>query len=218
MVQKSLPSGVKWALIDDQHVFLVPNSGSVLYRLNRKTFGDSKRKFLNSTPLRLLRYDRDHVALLEGRDHQSQLNLINVKTLKSKNPKPDKDFRFFRPSNMAYRVVAPNMLETPTAVMDMERGKLVAAKMGGGIPKLGTVDQRGVGGFRDTGAQKYFGRRVGGQQLSNYSGTQIARFSGTGYPSIYAPIVFSFRTETNATAERTRSTRTSRHETCSMAK
>jgi len=82
IVQKPLAAGVSSALIQYPHALLVPRAGNVLFRLNAKTFGDSKRLFLKNNSRRLLHYMNKQIAVV-SQDHNMTLNLVDPETMKS---------------------------------------------------------------------------------------------------------------------------------------
>lgn len=188
VAKKTLPQGVRDAVIDDKYLMLAPNSGNLFYRFDHK-LQESKRQFLRSTPTHLLKISPSDLAAVGGQTEV--FHVENMTTVRVSDPA-----KSGRNPNVVQRI-GGNVVRVNDRIVDSSSGKLLRIAPGTMLPQAGVQNptHRYPSGQNPITA-KSWGRRFNGVNLTNYKGSRIANISGgqMGVISDKWPIAIVVRT------------------------
>ena len=196
LVQKKLPAGVKTGLIAGEFVFLIPGSGDILYRFDRKSLGNSKRQFLKAKASKLVRHDQKHLGIFLHKSHDSVMNLVNIQSLEMLAPNKRFQNMHFSSHGSSLQRIGPDLVDGQNAITRFSDGKMVAAKSAQGIPLLHGNVRGGNSMSQYDRSSKLFGRYSRGAAIQGASSNTIAQFPSYVYCSSFIPVAFSVRSET----------------------
>ncbi|GAA4438383.1 hypothetical protein [Bremerella cremea] len=163
IARKSLPQGVRCATIDENYVYLAPNSGTLFYRLDHQLAG-SERQFLQSAPKQLVKF-APNVVVAEG----SKLQAFDTQKMQ---PVP-----LNSPQNFA--LIGENVIQIGSRVFDRQTGETLRITPTDGLPTLVRNEATGFYRLPDRNQSPVrWGRRLQGSSLSNSKGRQITSWPG----------------------------------------
>ncbi|MCC9601271.1 hypothetical protein LOC67_12000 [Stieleria sp. JC731] len=191
VVNKTLPQGIRCATIDDQWVYLSPNSGNLFYRLSHELKA-SKRQFLKSTPKQLTKIAPERIAVIG-----EQLEVFQTDPLQLvKWPSPPGPFQRLQPP---IALTSADTIQVGDRVIDFESGTLVRC-LGSSLPSIAANSNQS---FRLMQARnqgiKRWGRMIQGNALVNNAGSRISQWQTQRYTTLseQLPAVVSIRAEQN---------------------
>ena len=203
VVQRPLAAGVRTALIQSPYVFLMPKEGNVIFRFDRDSLDNSKRMFLKDKGVGLVPYFSKTIGVMVG-DHNITLEKIDPESMKSTGSDLLGYDSNYRNGRAPFTEVAPGILKFKTKLTSMSDGSIKALYANPGLETLASSNnnnnQFGMSHRmhgRDQSSMM-FGRYVLGTQILTPVGTAVAQFRNSDrafYPTRYAPVAFSVRTE-----------------------
>lgn len=204
-VKKTLSAGVRSAAIVGDYALLLTKSGNVFYRFDRDTLGNSKRRFLKRTPVKLLDYSNQEVAILGDSSGNRKFTLFNAEKFEESGT-ISMDYASYSASqggNEIFSRISKDLIDHRSKIANMN-GETRAIKNPNTLPNLSVVSSnsrnRNFGGEmfgRSSPGALRFGRKLNGNQLVNHAGSLVKNFqSNSSYGGEYfqvspfAPVVF----------------------------
>ena len=207
--QKSFAAGIKSAIVQMPHVFMQPNTGNVVFRLNATTLEHDKRLYLKHDGQFFVPYVENQIAVFLKDNRGAEL--IDTKTMKFTTPAPrssqarhNQQFRFELPYERRRTnplvEVAPGVLDIHTKLLDMADGTLVRLNTNPGFPTLvNTQPAFNNAAHSRLGASytpKIFGRVIDNKKILNSSFGEVASFQTSFlYQTLHDPVAFAIRPE-----------------------
>lgn len=179
--QKNFPQGIRFVTLSNEHVFVAPMSGSLVYRLNRSLEGDD-RTFLKNQPIQLMVLGDDRL-LVVGERFTSVFHTESLKTI----PGPWDSQQDFA---NRIRLLDYGRVQLANRTIDPVSGNVVEVTSSTSLPKVGST--RNVRqNYPHFGEEivKRWGRALNKMQLLNYLGSRIATLPGSGILSTQWPMV-----------------------------
>ena len=207
--QKSFAAGIKSAIVQMPHVFMQPNTGNVVFRLNATTLEHDKRLYLKHDGQFFVPYVENQIAVFLKDNRGAEL--IDTKTMKFTTPAPrssqarhNQQFRFELPYERRRTnplvEVAPGVLDIHTKLLDMADGTLVRLNTNPGFPTLVNAQSA----FNNAAhsrlgaghAPKIFGRVIENKKILRSSFGEVATFQTSFlYQTLHDPVAFAIRLE-----------------------
>ena len=170
LARKTLPQGVRCATIDDDHVYISPNSGNLFYRLDR-SLGQSQPMFLQSAPKQLVRIGKDRLLAVG-----QQLQFFTTDPLKVV---PGLFEGASVEPGQTLRVLGQNEVQLGSQVLDRATGDLVGITGTTQLPSLARATGRaGFSSMNRDRAPICWGRWLGGNMLTNRQGNRVCQWPG----------------------------------------
>ena len=169
LLKKTFVDGVKSAMIQGSNVYLIPEDGTVLHRLDRESLESSNRIFLQKERVpeggrAVFPYPGGHVAYAIG----NELRIVDSETLQEVR----KPVRYPIHGNHApATLVSPGAVDLDSKIVDQDDGALMMLKESLGLPLLGPLKRTHYLGATT------FGRQVASDEIIAAGGAIIAKAS-----------------------------------------
>ncbi len=161
---QEVPQGIRFATIDDKYVFLAPNSGNVFYRLDH-TLKASKRQFLKSAPLRLVKISATELVALG-----EVIETFDIEKMQAKPTDVGAGH-----SHMPYIDLEGGLLQKPYSIVNTHSGEVLRLHTMSQLPRVETTSgDSGMHNQRNDQSRGWGRMVVNGNSLANFRGGQIA--------------------------------------------
>lgn len=180
VAQKNFPQGVRFVTLNNEHIFVAPMSGSLIYRLNRSLEGDD-RTFLKNQPIQLMVLGNDRLLVVGDRF----TSVFHTETLKSIPGPWDSQQDFAN----RIKMLDYGRVQLSNRIIDSVTGKVVEVTSTTSLPKVGSTrtNRPHLPHFGEE-IVKRWGRSLNNTQLLNYLGSRIAVLPGPGVLSTKWPM------------------------------
>ena len=210
LVSKTLAAGVQAATVSGKYIFLLTKSGSVLYRFDLETLGNSKRRFLKGRPQSLFNYSKNEIAVVTDNSPTEPFFVFDTEKFElTKTPiLGHQSFSYLNNSMPLNSRISENLIDNGTKIVDLD-GVTQVIKTSGGLPFLSMAKSRNqqsgyASGFLGQSSTTFrFGRLVNGSQLVSSSNSVIKSFQTSGSRSAkhqispFAPVMFGLNERSN---------------------
>ncbi len=160
----TFPQGIRCATIDDEFVYISPQSGNLVNRYDRMLKQNS-RVFLQTAPVQMFKISLNRLAVIGGKTE-----FIDTETMKVA---ADSASLSFDPTRIVL-AQGDQYVQQGDHIIDMSTGGRFESRRQSILPSLVPVNPRAEGaGLATNISPTRWGRRLNGLQLSNYKGIQI---------------------------------------------
>lgn len=170
LARKTLPQGIRCATIDDDYVYISPNSGNLFHRLDR-SLGQGQRMFLQSAPTQLVKIGKDRLVAVGG-----QMQFFQTEPLE---PVSDLGETMSVDPRQGIRCLGHKEVELGNRIVERATGKLVAVTGFVSLPLLVEGNPQPAYNPMDRNQlPARWGRRLAGNTLTNSKGSRISQWAG----------------------------------------